>query len=110
MTVDVNFLGKVNSALFVFKIVETCKDTRADNIKIEPTHEKTNSSSFRPGPIQTRLYRQRKYMQLEACNFRFRKKRHHTIYGAKTKALISCAVTAQLICDFGFAYVYCCFF
>ena len=27
-----------------------------------------------------------------------------TIYVAKTKALISCAVTAQLICAFGFAY------
>ena len=29
---------------------------------------------------------------------------------AKTKALISCAVTAQLICVFVFAYANCCFF
>ena len=28
---------------------------------------------------------------------------------AKTKALISCAVTAQLICVFVFAYANCCF-
>ena len=28
-----------------------------------------------------------------------------TVYVAKTKALISCAVTAQLICAFIFAYV-----
>ena len=30
-------------------------------------------------------------------------------YGAKTKALISCAVTAQLICAFVFAYADCWF-
>ena len=37
--------------------------------------------------------------------------RHHTIYGGKTKALISscCAVTAQLICVFGFACADCWF-
>ena len=34
----------------------------------------------------------------------FRKKRDCTIHVAKTKALISCAVTAQLICVFVFAY------
>ena len=28
----------------------------------------------------------------------------YAIYGAKTKALISCAVTVQLICVFVFAY------
>ena len=35
----------------------------------------------------------------------------HTIYMymAKTKALISCAVTAQLICAFAFAYADCWF-
>ena len=41
---------------------------------------------------------------LEARNFVFRKKRDCTIYVAKTKALISCAVTAQLICAFVFVY------
>ena len=34
----------------------------------------------------------------------FRKKRECTIYVAKTKALISFAVTAKLICVFVFAY------
>ena len=41
---------------------------------------------------------------LEAENFGFRKKRDCTIYVAKAKALISCAVTAQLICSFVLAY------
>ena len=36
--------------------------------------------------------------------FGFRKQRDCTIYEAKTKALISCAVTAQLICVFVFAF------
>ena len=51
---------------------------------------------------QTALYRHRK--RLEASDFEFRKKRHCTIYGVKTRVLISCAVTAQLICTFDFAY------
>ena len=37
-------------------------------------------------------------------NFGFRKSRECTIYVAKTKALISFAVTAKLICVFVFAY------
>ena len=36
--------------------------------------------------------------------FGLRKQRDCTIYVAKTKALISCAVTAQLICVFVFAF------
>ena len=32
-----------------------------------------------------------------------------TVHAAKTKALISCAVTAQLICGFVFAYANCWF-
>ena len=36
--------------------------------------------------------------------FGLRKWRDFTIYVAKTKALISCAVTAHLICVFVFAY------
>ena len=42
--------------------------------------------------------------QKMARGLKFRKKRDCTICVAKTKALISCAVTAQLICDFVFAY------
>ena len=43
--------------------------------------------------------------QKMAWNIGFRKKRDCTLCVAKTKALISCAVTAQLICGFFFAYV-----
>ena len=52
---------------------------------------------FRPSPTQIRLRRLRKW--LEAWNFVFRKKRDYTILVAKTKALISFAVTV-----FVFAY------
>ena len=38
-------------------------------------------------------------------SFGFKKKKDCTICVGKTKALISCAVTVQLICTFGFAYV-----
>ena len=41
--------------------------------------------------------------RLEACNFGLKKKRNCTIHVAKTKALISFAVTAKLICAFVFA-------
>ena len=42
-------------------------------------------------------------MANKACYFRFRRLRHCTIYVAKTKALISCAVTMRLIWAFVFA-------
>ena len=57
---------------------------------------------FQPGPTQTRLYNYRRW--LEALNLGFRKKRDCTTYVAKTKALISFAVTAKLIFVFVFAY------
>ena len=68
----------------------------------EPQHEKTNNVDFdqvwhKPGC--TAYWR-----WLEAGNFGFRKKRYCTIQEAKTKALISFAVTAKLICVFVFAY------
>ena len=69
---------------------------------MEPVHEKTTNLGFRPGPTQPGLYSRRRW--LEAGNFGFRKKRNCSIRVAKTKALISCAVTAQLICTFVFAY------
>ena len=69
---------------------------------IEPPHEKTNNLSFRLGATQISLYSQRS--KLEAWNFGFKKKRDCTFDEAKTKALISCAATAQLICAFVFAY------
>ena len=48
---------------------------------------------------------------LETRKFGYKKKRNCAICVAKTKALISCAVTAQqlLICIFVFAYADCCF-
>ena len=41
---------------------------------------------------------------LEAWKFGFKNERYCSFYVAKTKALISCAVTVQLICVFVFAY------
>ena len=57
---------------------------------------------FRPGPTQTELCSDRR--SLEARNFGFRKKTDCTIRLAKTKALISFAATAKLICVFVFPY------
>ena len=42
--------------------------------------------------------------KLEHCNFGLKKKRDCTICVAKTKVLIICAVSSQLICVFVFAY------
>ena len=68
----------------------------------EPRHEKANNVVFHTGPTQTELYKRRRW--LEAGSFRFRKKRNCTICVVKTKALISFAVTAKLICAFVFTY------
>ena len=57
---------------------------------------------FWPGLTQTSLCSQWRW--LEAWNFGLRKYRDCTILVAKTKALISFAVTAKLICVFVFAY------
>ena len=59
------------------------------------------TSGFRTGLTQTKLYEHRRW--LEAGNFGFKKKRDFTI-GVEKKTLISCAVTAQLICAFVFTY------
>ena len=69
----------------------------------EPHHEKTNCG-FRTGSTQTELYKRRRW--IEAGNFRFRKKSNCTICVAKTKALISFAVTAKLfrICGLMFSH------
>ena len=71
------------------------------SLSFEPRREKTGLRDFRPGPTQTGLYKLRS--RLEAGNFGFKKKRKYTIRVAKTKALISFAVTAKLICAFVFA-------
>ena len=49
------------------------------------------------------------YRCLEPGNFGFRKNRNCTIHVAKTKALISLAVTAKLICAFVLAFADCWF-
>ena len=67
--------------------------------------KKTTMWCFRTGLTQIRLYRSR----LEAWNFGFRKKTNCTIRVAKTKTLISFAVTAKLICVFFFTYADCWF-
>ena len=63
---------------------------------------KKKKCGLRTGPTQTELYKHRRW--LEAGNFGFKKKRNYTIPVAKTNVLISCAVTAHLICVFVFAY------
>ena len=67
----------------------------------EPQRKKTGLRGFRPGLTQTGLYSHRSW--LEALNFGFRKKINCTFQVAKTKALISFAVIAKLICPFVFA-------
>ena len=68
----------------------------------EQCHEKTGLRGFRPGATQAGLYSHRRW--LEAWNFGLGKQRDCTIHVTKTKALISCAVTVQLICVFVFVY------
>ena len=68
-------------------------------------NKQTNKQTH--GPTQFELYSHRR--RLEAGNFEFRKERNCTIRVAKTKTLISFAVTAKLICGFVFAYADCWF-
>ena len=74
----------------------------AAQIYCEPRCEKTGVRDFRPGPTQTGLCSNRRW--LGTWHFGSRKKRKCTIQVAKTKALISFTVTAKLICVFVFAY------
>ena len=84
------------------KWVKTSFDSDSDAILIEPRRQKTSLRDFRPGPTQTGLCNDRRW--LEAYNLRFRKKSDYSIQVAKTKTQISFAVTAKLICVFVFAY------
>ena len=87
---------------YVFSIGLTFYNKRFVKVRTyEPRREKTGLQGFRPGLTRTGLYSYRRW--LEAGNFGFRKNMNCTICLAKTKALISCAVTAQLICAFVFA-------
>ena len=57
--------------------------------------DKNQHCGCRTGPIQTELYKHRRW--LKAGNLGFRKYRNCTIRVAKTEALISFAVAAKLI-------------
>ena len=63
---------------------------------------RNSQCGFRTDLMQTKLNKHKRW--IEAGNFRFRKERNCTIREAKTKALISFAVTAKLICTFVFPY------
>ena len=63
--------------------------------------EKIRLRGFLQGQVQSGLCSHRRW--LEARNFGFKKDRDCTIFGANPKALISCAITEQLICAFVFA-------
>lgn len=69
----------------------------------EPGQKKTSLQDFRPGRTQTGLYSLR--WSPGARNFRFKKWRNWTIYVVKTKGMICCAITAQLISAFVFTYM-----
>ena len=63
--------------------------------------EKNSLRGVQPGLTHTGLYSLKR--KLGAKNFEFVMNRKCTIHVGKTKALISCAVTAHLICTFVFA-------
>ena len=66
-------------------------------LPFEPVHEKNNNLEFGPGLTNRAVQPQKQPRSLKfQCV-------------AKTKKLISCAVTAQLICVFVFAYADCWF-
>ena len=72
------------------------------------SHPRENQQcGFRTGPTQIGLYKHRRWLETGNCGFR--KKRNCTIGVAKTKVLISFAVTAKLISAFVFAYADCWF-
>ena len=88
-------------------LVKSCECYNSTKLKskivllpFEPQHEKTSHCGFRPGLTQTILYSHRKW--LEAFNSGYTYRWNSTIHAVETKALISCAVTAQLFCAFCF--------
>ena len=83
-------------ALEVFKVklkvetsLEKTKNLATNQVRHKPTYTVTDAG--------------------EALSFGFKKKRYCTICVVKTKALISCAVTAQMMYAFVF-FAYACFF
>ena len=70
------------------------KDKYQSNLINEPHRKKTGLRGFRPGPTHTWLYSFRK--KLEAQDFGFTNQSNRTIYVAKTRTMISCAVIESL--------------
>ena len=75
----------------------------------ELCHEKTNNVVFNRTDTKLAVQVQKMTRWLKVGNFRFRKYRNCTIRDAKAYALISFAVTAELICVFVFPYPKCWF-
>ena len=90
--------GGIRSGFLVEILLSKQNSPRLDATSYEPRREKTGLRGFQPGLTQTDMYSPRS--SIEARNFGFNKKRKCTIRVAKTKALISFAVTAKLICAF----------
>ena len=80
-----------------YTISSPCEPNGSGELKIkdvnEPRREKTCLRGFRPSPTPTGLWLDARSFGLDC-----------SIHVAKTKALISYAVNAQLICAFVFAY------
>ena len=76
-----------------------------NSISFEPRHEKTCHRGFRPGPTQTKLCVQSQKMT-SGLKFRIQKVKglYYLCRKTKGRALISCAITAQVVCIFVFAY------
>ena len=66
----------------------------------EPPREKTNN-------VVSKQVRHKPGCTVTEAGWKLKKKRKYTIRVAKTKAMISFAVTAKLICVFVFAYADC---
>ena len=71
----------------------TINNTPLQPVSFELPHENPSSLGFRPGPTQTS-----QRSRLQTWNFAYKKKMNGSILVGKTKVLISCAVTVQLIC------------
>ena len=67
----------------------------------EPWHKKNCLWGFRPGDTKLAIRPQK---MVRGLKIRIQVVEDCTIYAAKTKALISCEVTVQLICVFVFTY------
>ena len=103
------FLCNLLHAFFGFELLIFLSEYGAALNEISSVARKLSSErSTRSDRTQSGLYGNKRW--LEAWNLEFRKSMDTTIYVAKKKPLISCAVIAQLICAFVFAYATSSFF